>query len=310
MNRELEYKFGIAIRDKLKELFSDECLMTIPESSDDESEIMDFVETIPHYDSEGWNQLKKYLCENLNLSFIEDEDGTSIRFSLPDECKDLPNYELIKLRFGLSDFSADMQSEDNNGFDYSDLDGMSRDEAIDYLSSLPEEVSIDVEPFNYVWVSLQGDSLDHTYTCALNAMVNSSSLTRFCKKVLTTFASFPGVYEKAKEEIQQKEEQKQSEASELKALAESLKPVLRANGWNGEFCVVPFTKDLYKLYIRTGAVSANYCTDTIENIKGRIPQLIEIAKQYIELQKRLADLGQMGFGSGSGSGIKEMHWVK
>ena len=284
--------------------------MTIPESSDDESEIMAFVETIPHYDSEMWNHLKENLCENLNLPFFEGQDGTFICFSLPDECKDLPNYELIKLRFGLSDFSEDMQNENNDEVDYSDLYGMSRGEAIDYLSSLPGEVAIDIEPFNYVWVSIQPDFLLDSFSGALNVMVNSSALTLFCKKVLATFASFPDVLEKNKEKILQKEGQKQAEASELKALAESIKPLLIANGWNREFCVTPFTKDFYKLYIRTGVVSAYYCTGSIENIKAKISKLIEIANQYIELQKCLADLDQIGFTSGRGTSVKEMHWVR
>lgn len=128
--------------------------------------------------------------------------------------------------------------------------------------------------------------------------------------VKETLLKIPEVLATVDEEIKAKEYEEKKKEEAIKAIEELLRPALTAAGWDGEFCVVHFTKDLYKLYLRVGVKKAYSVCATINDISNRIPNIVQISKAYMNLMSQLSNLGKDGFTFGQSDGIKEMRWNK
>ena len=115
---------------------------------------------------------------------------------------------------------------------------------------------------------------------------------------------------KVDEKIKAKEYEEKKKEEAIKEIEENFRPALAAAGWDGEYCVVHFTKDFYKLYLRIGIRKAYYLCATISEIEKKIPQLVQVTRKYLYLMNQLSELGKEGFGSAQSDGIKEMRWNK
>lgn len=309
MNFNREYAYRNALRELFGELFSDNDLISIPEPDDGIEAAFEFSEEVTQYNESMWasflNQMQQDTAE-IKTSY--NSELRALVLKLSEDFFKPPFYNDLQIGFSLSTYSYEKPEEE---FDYGELDGMSRDEAIDYLSQ-SVEVSEDVEVQKVEYLHISSTSLFAPFElyAAVKPLPNTKEMAALINSVKETLLKIPEVLATVDEEIKAKEYEEKKKEEAIKEIEENLRPALTAAGWNGEFCVVHFTKDLYKLYLRIGIKKAYYVCETISEIETKIPQLVQVTKKYLYLMNQLSELGKEGFASGQSDGIKEMRWNK
>lgn len=309
MNFNRESAYRTALRELFGELFSDNDLISIPEPDDGIEAALEFCEEVTQYNEGRW------------AAFLDDaqQDTAEIRTSFDPEMGRLT----LKLRedFFTPSFYNDLQinfvlttyayKKPEEKFDYGELNGMSRDEAIDYLSQ-SVETSDDVEVPEVEYLHISSTSLFALFElyAAVKPLPNTNEMASFINHVKDTLLKIPEVLAKVDEEIKAQEDIEKKKEAAIKEIEELLRPSLIDAGWTSEFCVVHFTKDLYKLYLRVGVKKAYSVCATINDISNRIPNIVQISKAYMNLMSQLSNLGKDGFAFGQSDGIKEMSWNK
>ena len=309
MNVNKEYAYSNALRELFGELFSDNDLISIPEPDDGIEAAFEFSEEVTRYNESMWasflNEMKQYPAE-IEASY-NSELGV-LKLKLREDFFKPPFYNDLQICFSLSTYSYKKTEEE---FDYGELDGMSRDEAIDYLSQ-SVEVSEDVEVPEVEYLHISSTSLFAPFElyAAVKPLPNTKEMAALINSVKETLLKIPEVLAKVDEEIKAKEYEEKKKEEAIKEIEENFRPALAAAGWDGEYCVVHFTKDFYKLYLRIGIRKAYYLCATIREIEKKIPQLVQVTRKYLYLMNQLSELGKEGFGSAQSDGIKEMRWNK
>lgn len=90
----------------------------------------------------------------------------------------------------------------------------------------------------------------------------------------------------------------------------AVKPRLKSAGWNENYCVAHFIKDLFKLYIRTGNVSAYSFFGTNVQRLEQLPSLIKNVQKSVALMNKLNELGKYGYSHVRGDHIKSLNCNK
>lgn len=306
-NKESAYRS--ALRELFGELFSDNDLISIPEPDDGIEAAFEFSEEVTRYNESMWasflNQMQQDTAEI--QTYYNSELG-ALGLKLSEDFFKPPFYNDLQISFSLLTYSYEKPEEE---FDYGELDGMSRDEAIDYLSK-SAEISDDVEVPEVEYLHISSTSLFAPFElyAAVKPLPNTKEMAALISRVKETLLKIPEVLAKVDDEIKAKEDEEKKKEEAIKEIEENFRPVLIAAGWEGEFCVIHFTKDLYKLYLRVGVKKAYYVCATISEIETKIPQLVQETKKYIYLMNQLSELGKDGFGSGQSDYIKDIHWNK
>lgn len=231
-----------------------------------------------------------------------------LTFKLREDFYKPPFYNDLQISFSLVTYAYEKPEKE---FDYDELDGMSREEAIDYLSqSIDVSDDIEVPEVDYLNISSSSLFARLNLSAAVQPLPNTEEMIALINHTKETLLKIPEVLAKVDENIKAKEDEQKKKEEAIKEIEDNLRPVLTAAGWDGEFCVKHFTKDLYKLYLRLGIKKAYYVCATISEIEKKIPQLVQATKKYVYLMDQLSELGKEGFGSGESDYIKNFQWNK
>lgn len=309
MNFNKESAYGNALRELFGDLFSDNDLISIPDPEEGIEAALEFCEEATQYNESMWasflNEMKQNTAE-IEVSY-NSELGV-LKLKLREDVFKPPFYNDLQISFSLTTYSYKKLEEE---FDYGELDGMSRDEAIDYLSQ-SADISDDVEIPEVEYLHISSTSLFAPFElyAAVKPLPNTKGMASLINHVKETLLKIPEVLAKVDEEIKAKEDEEKKKEEAIKEIEENFRPALTAAGWDGEYCVVHFTKDLYKLYLRIGIKKAYYLCATISEIEKKIPKLVQVTKKYIFFMNQLSELGKEGFASGQSDYIKDLHWNK
>lgn len=297
-----EFAYKQALTKLLSELFSDsQYLMDIPDSSDGLDASLEFTKDVTIYSKDMWTKLVEKLQNIDEFDIFSDDTTTTLRFINESIRPSFTNN--LTLCFSYTQYSYE-QDED---FDYSEIDGMSKEDAIEYLTeSLEYDETDEVPEVEYVCVSINPLPLNLNWSAALIPTPNSTDLQNFINQIKDTFRKIPDVLAIEDEKLNAEDLMKQEYEQRLNIVAESLRPVLSENGWEGQFCIEHFTKDIYKLYIKVDNISSLSCRGNTEEIKLSIPKLIQLAHQYMAL---MSELGS-NFFIGRGSQTKDLKWIE
>lgn len=188
---------------------------------------------------------------------------------------------------------------------------MSREDPIDFLSqSVDFSEDVEVPEVEYLNISSSSLFARLNLSAAIQPLPNTEEMAALINHAKETLLKIPEVLAKVDEEIKTKEDEEKKKKEAIKEVEENFRPALTGAGWDGEFCVVHFTKDLYKLYLRVGIKKAYYVCATISDIEKKIPQLVQVTKKYIYLINQLSELGKEGYAAGQNDFIKNFQWNK
>lgn len=309
MNFKREYEYKNALRELFSELFSDEALICIPESDESIETALEFSEEVTQYEESMWasflNEMQRYNTE-VQTSYNSEEEMLILRLS-----EDFFNptfYNDLQICFSLTTYSYEKFKEE---FDFCELDGMSREEAIDYLSK-SVGISDDVGAPEVEYLQISSSSLFESFElyAAVRPLPNTTEMASLINHVNESLLKIPEVLAKVDEKIKSQEDEEKKKEEAIKDIEELLRPTLIDAGWEGEFCVIHFTKDLYKLFLRTGYSSAYNYLGTLTQIIEHVPILIKNAEMYKDLMNRLSELSEQGFGIVRSDQIQSMKWSK
>ena len=300
MDYRKDFAYKQALTQLLSELFSDnQHLMDIPETSEDIDDALEFTEEVTTYSKDMWANLVEEF-QNIDGFEISSDDNT-ITLQFINESIHSSVTKNLTLCFSYTQYSYELDED----FDYSEIDGMSKEEAIEYLTeSLYSVETAEVPDVEYVCVSINSLPLNLNWSAALIPIPNSEDMQDFINQIKDTFRKIPDVLAIEDEKLNAEELKRQEDKQRLNDVAESLRPVLSENGWEGQFCIEHFTKDIYKLYIRVGNISTLSCRGNTDEIKSSIPKLIQLAHQYVAL---MSELGS-NFVIGRGIQTKDLKW--
>ncbi|MCM1071427.1 MAG: hypothetical protein NC301_08615 [Bacteroides sp.] len=307
MNYNREYEYGKALRELFGKLFTDNDLIDIPEPVDGVEAALEYCEAVTRYNEGMWAAfLDEARQDTAEIQTSIDREQRMLTLKLREDFFKPSFYDDLQINFILATYAYEKPEEE---FDFGELDGMSRDEAIDYLSQsveIPDDV--EVPEVEYLHISSSSLFAPFNLYAAVKPLPNTHEMASLINHVKETLLKIPEVLAKVDEEIKAKEDEEKKKEDAIKEIEENLRPALIAAGWEGEFCVIHFTKDLYKLYLRVGVKQAYNVCATIDDILDRIPNIVQISKAYMDLMSQLADLGKEGFAQSEG--IKEMRWNK
>lgn len=305
MNKNRQSAYRNALSELFGELFSGNDLISIPEPDEGIDAALEFTEEVTRYDESMWatflNGLK---LDTAKIQASYSSEGKLLTLQLSQDFFTPPFYNDLQIRFCLETFPA-VKPED---FEYGELYGMSRDEAIAYLSQLVENSDDDTVPeVEYLHISSSSFFVPFDLYAAVKPLPDTKEMTSLINHVTETLLKIPEVLAKVDEEIKAKEEEEKKKEAGIKEIEDLFRPILIDAGWEGEFCVIHFTKDLYKLYLRVGVKTVSVCA-TVNNILDRIPNLVQISKAYMGWMTQLSELGKEGFAFGQS--YKNFHWHK
>lgn len=299
-----------ALRKPIEELFVDEALYSLPGDDSEYEDAVSFANDIPVCTPEIWSALVSELQSDNNLNSIVDPNGLNVTLQLPNKYSSLPIFSELSIKFSCETF--EYYPEDKyTDFEYGDLYGMTRESAIDYLTVSLAETN-DHEPipeFNYIEVF--GNITNYFgIVSALTALPGTKKLEAFLNRIKSFFQKVPDVIATVLADFEAKHAAKQAELDAIHEIEDTVRPLLADAGWDGDFCVVHFTKNLFKIYIRTGNASAYSFRGTKEDILTHIPQLVDYCHQYTALMNQLNTLGSQGYSFGTPGQIKSLSWKK
>lgn len=303
MNYNRESEYINALQELFRELFSDDSLIDIPEPEEGIEAALEFCEEVTQYNEDMWAAfLKEAQQDTAEIESTFNQELGILTFKLREDFYKPPFYNDLQISFSLVTYAYEKPEEE---FDYDELDGMSREEAIDYLSQ-SIDVSDDIEVPEVGYLNISSSSLFARFNLSapVQPLPNTEEMAALINHAKETLLKIPEVLAKVDEEIKAKEDEEKKKAEAIKEIEDRLRPALTAACWYGEFCVVHFTKDLYKLYLRIGTKKAYYVCATISEIEKKIPQLVQATKKYVYLMNQLSELGKEGFGSSESDYIK------
>lgn len=301
----MEYKkeaaYKTAITQLLGALFADnQNLMDIPDSSDGIVAASEFAEEVTPYSEEMWPNLVKEIRDIDGIEISSDCNAIKLQLNYG------PIYSPIVDHLYLSFYYSHYPYEADDDFDVSEIDGMSREEAIDYLTeSIESDAMSNVPNVDFICVSLNSLPLNLNWEAALLPSPGSMDLRNFINQINDTLKKFPEVLASEDEKLKAEAIKEEEEKHQLNDVVELLHPVLREFGWKGQFCIEHFTKDIYRLCIRDGVGSMFSTRGTTEEIKPKIPKLIHLAQQYAALMSEL----DPSFAIGKGRQIQDLKWM-
>lgn len=223
-------------------------------------DVDDFSKEVLHFD-EYWHRFSKELLS------IAEERG--VRIVVKDEMIELKGSGCAALTFTLCNIENDADSLE---IDFSELDGMTRDEAIEYLEDLPSYI----EPFWYVMVDLSNfDTYDYITTNVITVYPNRDILSKL-------FDCFDNEL-KAIEYAERKAEMAHAELvkSDIDNMAGTRAIVegLKALGWTGKY-VVEKGYSGFILMIRWPFNQAARISGSPEEIVKNLPDFLSFCKDY------------------------------
>lgn len=291
----------MALSQLFGELFSDnQFLLDIPESYDDIDASIEFTEKVTSYSEDMWTNLVKEIRKIDGFKIYSDDNSITLKFN--DESIRSSFTDNLLLSFSYTQYSY----EADDDFDYSEIDGMSREEAIEYLTeSLESDEMAEVSDVDYICVSVNSLPLNLNWSAALIPTPDSTDLQLFLNQIKNTFRKIPEVLANEDKKLKADDIKRQENKQRLNDVAESLRPVLKESGWEGQFCVEHFTKDIYKIYIRVDNISTLSYRGSSEEIKSNIPKLLQLAHQYVAL---MSELGA-GFAIVRDTHVKDLKWL-
>ncbi len=309
MNYNREYEYRKALRELFGKLFTKNDLIDIPEPEDGVEAALEYCEEVTKYNESMWAAfLDEAQHDTAEIQTSVDSELRMLTHKLREDFFKPSFYDDLQINFSLATYVYETPEEE---FDFGVLDGMSRDEAIDYLSQ-SAEISDDVEVPEVEYLHISSTSLFAPFNlcAAVKPLPNTKEMAALINCVKETLIKIPEVLAKVDEEIKAKEDEEKKKEEAIKEIEENFRAALTAAGWDGKYCVVHFTKDLYKLYLRIGIKKAYCLCATISEIETKIPRLVQVTKKYIFFMNQLSELGKEGFASGQSDYIKDLHWNK
>ncbi len=308
MDKQLIKAIAEALRKPIEELFVDEALYSLPGDDQEYEDAVSFANDIPVCTPEIWRALVSELQSDNNLNSIVDLNGLNVTLHLPNRYSSLPIFSELIIKFSCETFEYYPEDKDTD-FEYGDLYGMTRESAIDYLTaSLAETNNHEPIPeFNYI--EIFGKISNYFgIVSALTALPGTKELEAFLNRIKSFFQKVPDVIATVLANFEAKHAAKQAALNAIREIEDAARPLLADAGWDGDFCVVHFTKNLFKIYIRTGNASAYSMRGTKEKILSQIPALIGNYSKYLALMDELNELGAQGYALGHGDQIKSLPW--
>lgn len=225
-------------------------------------EVEDFSEEVFHFD-ECWYKFQ------LNLQKLAVTHG--IYSAISDGSIQLVGEGCVSVTFTIHTYEPDPDSLD---IDFSELEGMGREDAIAYLEALPSGI----EPFQYVTLELDNSRMDEIYNN--NVMViteypNDDILSN----LLDCFAKESDVIAKVEKKLKRQEtqlfEKQLNKIVGTAMIVEGLKKL----GWSGQF-VVEAGYSGFVLMIRLGFNHAARIGGTPEEIVKDLPNFLDFCNDY------------------------------
>ncbi len=266
---------------------------------DDEYEdsAVEFSEHAFHCDDKSWGNLKTIVSEQDAFS-LQPIPEWEQKIVLESQENDYITLTLSRERFS-----------QNETVDIDQLDGMTREEALDYLSDIE-----DVEEFDYIKLSasfklnVENESIrvrgcyglwtrilsNEDFSNGFEQIILRPSETlktscRLYKEILTEITQEAHLQKKAEEK------RKQARAANIAKLEVDVKRPLREAGWDGQYCVRPysnFSYDKFGLCVRINEREECRVYDTSDFLLQSIPKLVTFAKEYKTLSSKLEALLQ------------------
>lgn len=273
MNSEVEAKVSEALMSLWRPIVG--CGFRGPDNCDDRQMLID--EAL-HFDDELWEQLVTLIKQKLDGIAQIEVESDSVSIYLPD-VKD------FSINFELTSFDGDDYNDD---FDADDLDGMSREEAIDYLSDIEELPSFDYVVVGAVtsvnsalWVIE-----DDNFPDLLNSIAEGLQKTPDIYKTTIKEASVE-LQKKADEQLAVQERIKANRDAEERDLAEledMVMPKLIEAEWHRPFRV-GMNFGFYVLSLKLSVdAECRYESPNKADVTARVGELVHFANSYLSLK--------------------------
>lgn len=201
-----ESAYSDALRELFGELFSDNDLISVPEPDDGVEAASEFCEEVTQYNESMWAEfLNEAQQDTAEIQTSFDAEQGILSLKLREDFFKPPFYDDLQIRFSPVTYAYEKPEEE---FDYGVLDGMSRDEAIDYLSQ-SVDVSEDVEVPDVEYLSISSSSLFAPFNlyAAVNPLPNTEGMAALINHAKETLLKIPEVLAKVDEEIKAKEDE-------------------------------------------------------------------------------------------------------
>lgn len=246
-----------------------------PDYSDDRQILID--EAL-HFDDELWEKLVIDIKQKLSgIAQIEVEyDSVSIY---------LPDVKDFSINFELNSFNGE---DYNDVFDSEDLDGMSREEAIEYLSDIEElpsfdyvEVSAGTSVNSAVWI-IEDDNFPDLLNSIAEGVQRTPDVFKETNKNVTI--ELQKKAEKQREIENNNRERKMEEERLLAEFASQVKSALMVAGWSGKYRIGR-TYAFFLLSLQlTPFDECRYMGTTQDDVISKIDGLVSIANLYKSLK--------------------------
>lgn len=295
MKPEVEAKVGEALMQLwlpiVEDFTIDEIVVDDIDDNDDRRRIL---EEYPRVDETEWEKLVEHIMRELgDVASVSYEDG-SINISLPS----VPEFGIEINR----ESSETVFADKFNDFSTDEIDGMSKDEVIEYLDELTELQESLPFDFSTITISVPGSSTYLILDCiAFYAETEEikDGLVKTPEVYKTALTNAPielqQEAEKRHEEERQEEEKqreidnkvkakKEEEERKLSEFTAKVEPYLIENGWNGEYRVsMNFGKYLLSLRL-TDYDECRYGGDSQSEVVSKVAELVNFAKTYLSLK--------------------------
>lgn len=295
MKPEVEAKVGKALMQLwmsiVDDLTIDEIVVDDIDDNDDRRKVL---EEYPRVYETEWDKLVAHIMRELgDVASVSYEDG-SINISLPS----VPEFGIEINR----ESSETVFADKFNDFSTDEIDGMSKDEVIEYLDELTELQEL--LPFEFATITISAPGISTYLILDCDAFYAATEgikggLLKTPEVYQTTLKNAP--IELQQEAEKRHEEEKQEEAKQreidnkIKAKKEAeerklakftakVEPFLIENGWNGEYRVsMNFGKYVLSLRL-TDYDECRYGGDSQSEVVSKVSELINFAKTYLTLK--------------------------
>lgn len=232
-----------------------------------------------HFDSERWMHL---------VDVFEDEVGGRAKIRSTSQ-------ELHVSLEGVKHFSISFSREsldNDDGFDYSELDGMSREEAIEYLNELDEIpsvefVKIEIYTGNHFLQRIIGaDESVEDFHGIISPIISGLLKTQeiYNDAIKAASIELQQEAEKQREIDNRKMEQKAEKERLLAEFAEKVEQELHVTGWSGKYRVsMNFNNYVLSLWL-TSYDECSYESATQSDVISKIGELVNFANAYKTLK--------------------------
>lgn len=225
-------------------------------------EVEDFSEEVFHFD-ECWYKFQ------LNLQELAATHG--LKAVISDESIEIVGEGCVSVTFTIHTYEPDPDSLD---IDFSELDGMGKEDAIAYLEELPSSI----EPFQYVTLELDNSRKEGIYNN--NVMV----ITEYpdddmLNNLLDCFAKESDVIDEVKKKLKRQETQLAERQLNKEVGTAMIVEGLKTLGWSGQF-VVEAGYSGFVLMIRLESNQAARTGGTPKEIVKDLPNFLAFCKDY------------------------------